>query len=97
MVRELSEMGMRWLRFEVNRGTDGEHAAVSFMDISEEKETKIRLEQTDIVRALSRDYTEITQVDLEKKTSDPYSLPDPDTFQTYFHRLLHDFQMFLVQ
>lgn len=69
VVRELSEMGMRWLRFEVNRGTDGEHAAVSFMDISEEKETKIRLEQTDIVRALSRDYTEITQVDLEKKTS----------------------------
>ena len=69
VVREISEMGMRWLRFEVNRGTDGDHAAVSFMDISEEKETKIRLEQTDIVRALSRDYTEITQVDLEKKTS----------------------------
>ncbi len=69
VVRELSEKGMRWLRFEVNRGVDGNHAAVSLMDISEEKETKIKLEQMDIVKALSRDYTEITQVDLEKNTS----------------------------
>ncbi len=69
VVRELSEKGMRWLRFEVNRGVDDDHAAVSFMDVSEEKETKIKLEQMDIVKALSRDYTEITQVDLEKNTS----------------------------
>lgn len=69
VVRELVEKGVRWLRFEVNRGVDGDHAAVSLMDISEEKETKIRLEQMDIVRALSRDYTEITQVDLENNTS----------------------------
>ncbi len=69
VVREFSEKGMRWLRFEVNRGVDNDHAAVSFMDISEEKETKIKLEQMDIVKALSRDFTEITQVDLEKNTS----------------------------
>lgn len=69
VVRELSEKGMRWLRFEVNRGVDKNHAAVSLMDISEEKETKIKLEQMDIVKALSRDYTEISQVDLEKNTS----------------------------
>ncbi len=69
VVRELFENGVRWLRFEVNRGVDSDHAAVSFMDISEEKETKIKLEQMDIVKALSRDYTEITQVDLEENTS----------------------------
>ncbi len=69
VVREILENGVRWLRFEVNRGVDGDHAAVSLMDISEEKETKIKLEQMGIVRALSRDYTEITQVDLEKNTS----------------------------
>lgn len=69
VVRELLANGMRWLRFEVNRGIDDNHAAVSFMDVSEEKETKIKLEQMDIVEALSRDYTEITQVDLEKNTS----------------------------
>ena len=69
VVREFSEKGMRWLRFEVNRGVDNDHAAVSFMDISEEKETKIKLEQMDIVKALSRDFTEITQIDLEKNTS----------------------------
>lgn len=69
VVREVSEKGMRWLRFEVNRGGDGDHAAVSFMDVSEEKETKIKLEQMDIIKVLSRDYTEITQVDLEKNTS----------------------------
>ncbi len=69
VVRELSEKGMRWLRFEVNRGVDSDHAVVSFMDISEEKETKLKLEQMDIIRALSRDYTEITQVDLEANTS----------------------------
>ncbi len=69
VVRELSEKGMRWLRFEVNRGVDGDHAAVSFMDVSEERETKIKLEQMDIVEALSRDYTEITQVDLAENTS----------------------------
>ncbi len=69
VVRELSAKGMRWLRFEVNRGVDDDHAAVSFMDISEEKETKIKLEQMGIVKALSRDYTEITRVDLEKNTS----------------------------
>ncbi len=69
VVREQSEKGDRWLRFEVNRGVDGDHAAVSFMDVSEEKETKLKLEQMDIVKALSRDYTEITQVDLEKNTS----------------------------
>lgn len=69
VVRELLENGVRWLRFEVNRGVDDDHAAVSFMDVSEEKETKIKLEQMDIVKALSRDYTEITQVDLEENTS----------------------------
>ena len=69
VVREHSEKGDRWLRFEVNRGVDSDHAAVSFMDVSEEKETKLKLEQMDIVRVLSRDYTEITQVDLEKNTS----------------------------
>lgn len=69
VVREISAKGIRWLRFEVNRGVDSDHAAVSFMDISEEKETKIKLEQMDIVKALSCDYTEITQVDLEKNTS----------------------------
>ncbi len=69
VVREISEKGMRWLRFEVNRGVDSNHAAVSFMDVSEEKETKIKLEKMDIVKALSRDYTEITQVDLEENTS----------------------------
>jgi len=69
VVREFSEKGMRWLRVEINRGVDNNHATVSFMDVSEEKETKIKLEQMDIVRALSRDYTEITQVDLEKNRS----------------------------
>ncbi len=69
VVRELLEKGMRWLRFEVNRGIDGDHAAVSFMDVSEAKETKIALERLDIIRALSRDYTEITQVDLENNSS----------------------------
>jgi len=69
VVRERSDKGLRWLRFEVNRGVDDNHAAVSFMDVSEERKTKIKLAQMGIVRALSRDYTEITQVDLEKKTS----------------------------
>jgi len=69
VVRELSENNVRWLQFEVNRGIDDDHATVSLMDVSEEKETKIKLEQMDIVEALSRDYTEITQVDLEKNTS----------------------------
>ena len=69
VVRELSAEGVRWLRFEVNRGIDDNHAAVSFMDVSEEEETKTKLEQMNIVKALSRDYTEITQVDLEKNTS----------------------------
>ena len=69
VVRELLAKGVRWLRFEVNRGVDDDHATVSFMDVSEEKETKIKLEQMDIVKALSRDYTEITQVDLENDTS----------------------------
>jgi len=69
VVRELLEKGMRWLRFEVNRGIDGDHAAVSFMDVSEEKETKIALERMDIIKALSQDYTEITQVDLENNSS----------------------------
>ncbi len=68
-VRENGENGMRWLKFEVNRGADNDHAAVSFMDVSAEKETKIKLEQMDIVKALSRDYTEITQVNLKEKTS----------------------------
>lgn len=72
VVRELPEKGGRWIRFEVNRGIDADHAVVSFMDVSEERETKIKLEQMDIVKALSRDYTEITQVDLEKNTSAPF-------------------------
>ena len=69
VVRELSEDGGRWLRFEVNRGIDNDHAAVSFMDVSEERETKNKLEQMDIVKALSRDFTEIAQIDLENDTS----------------------------
>ncbi len=69
VVRELWAKGVRWLRFEVKRGADSNHAVVSFMDVSEEKETKIKLEQMDIVKALSRDYTEITQVDLENNVS----------------------------
>ncbi len=69
VVRESSESGVRWLRFEVNRGIDDDHAAVSFMDVSEEKESKIKLEQMDIVKVLSRDYTEITRVNLEDNTS----------------------------
>ncbi len=72
VVRQHSELGDRWLRFEVNRGADSDHAAVSFMDVSEEKETKHQLEQMDIVKALSRDFTEITQVDLERNTSIPF-------------------------
>ncbi len=72
VVRELSVEGGRWVRFEVNRGMDADHAVVSFMDVSEERETKIKLEQMDIVKALSRDFTEITQVDLEKNTSIPF-------------------------
>ena len=69
VIRERSEKGGRWLRFEVNRGIDEDHAAVSFMDVSEEKETKIRLEQTDIVKALSLDFTEISQIDLKNNSS----------------------------
>lgn len=69
VIREFAETGMRWLRFEVNRGVDTDHAAVSFMDVSEEKETKIKLEQMGIVKALSQDYTEITQVNLKENTS----------------------------
>ena len=69
VVRELSMERTRWLRFEVNRGIDNDHAAVSFMDVSEERETQMKLEQMDIVKALSRDYTEITQVDLENNVS----------------------------
>ncbi len=72
VVREISPKGMRWLRFEVNRGLDDDHAAVSFMDVSEEKETKIKLEKMDIVEALSRDYTEITEVNLEENTSSAF-------------------------
>ncbi len=72
VVRENSDKGMRWLRFEVNRGVDDNHAAVSFMDVSKEKEIRIKLEQMDIVKALSRDYTEITQVDLEENTSSAF-------------------------
>ncbi len=72
VVRESQNEQMRWLRFEVNRGVDDNHAAVSFMDVSEQKETKLKLEQMSIVKALSRDYTEITQVDLEKQTSIPF-------------------------
>ena len=72
VVRQHSELGDRWLRFEVNRGADSDHAAVSFMDVSEEKETQHQLEQMDIVRALSSDFTEITQVDLERNTSIPF-------------------------
>ncbi len=69
VVRELLDEGVRWLRFEVNRGIDGDHAAVSFMDVSEERETKIKLEQMDIVKALSRDFTEISRIDLENDTT----------------------------
>ncbi len=69
VVREITEKGMRWLRFEVNRGSDDDHAAVSLMDVSEEKETKIKLEQMDIVKVLSRDFTEIAQVNLKNNTS----------------------------
>ena len=72
VVRELSAEGGRWVRFEVNRGMDADHAVVSFMDVSEERETKIKLEQMDIVKALSRDFTEITQVDLTENTSVPF-------------------------
>ncbi len=69
VVREISQLGVRWLRFEVNRGVDDDHAAVNFMDVSEEKETKIKLEQMDIVKALSRDFTEISQINLAENTS----------------------------
>ncbi len=69
VVRELSEEGGRWLRFEVNRGIDSDHAAVSFMDVTEEKEIKIQLEQMDIVKALSSDFTEICQIDLIDNSS----------------------------
>ncbi len=69
VVRELPNAGGRWLRFEVNRGIDNDHAAVSFIDVSKERERVIELEQTGIVKALSRDFTEISQVDLEKNTS----------------------------
>ncbi len=69
VVRELTQEGVRWLRFEVNRGIDGDHAAVSFMDVSEERETKIKLEQMDIVKALSRDFTEISRIDLGNDTT----------------------------
>ncbi len=72
VVRELKDNAMRWLRFEVNRGVDDDHAAVNFMDVSEEKEIKRKLEQMDIVRVLSRDYTEITQVNLAENTSIPF-------------------------
>lgn len=69
VVRELSAEGLRWLRFEVNRGIDDDHAAVSFMDVSEERETRIKLEQMNIVKALSRDFTEIAQINLVNNTS----------------------------
>ncbi len=69
VVRELLDEGVRWLRFEVDRGIDGDHAAVSLMDVSEEQETKIKLEQMDIVKALSRDFTEISRIDLENDTT----------------------------
>jgi len=72
MVRELSVEGGRWLRFEVNRGIDNDHAAVSLMDVSEERETKRKLEQMDIVKALSSDYTEITEIDLDNNTSSAF-------------------------
>jgi len=71
VIRELRDEGVRWLRFEVNRGIDGDHAAVSFMDVSEERETKLKLEQMDIVKALSRDFTEISQIDLENDATVP--------------------------
>ncbi len=69
VVREHPNEGGRWLRFEVNRGVDNDHAAVSFIDVSKERERVLELEQTGIVKALSQDFTEIAQVDLEENTS----------------------------
>ncbi len=69
VVREITEEGGRWLRFEVNRSIDDNHAAISIMDISAEKENDQRLEQMAIVEALSRDFTEISRLDLKNNTS----------------------------
>ncbi len=73
-VRDLSVEGGRWLRFEVNRGIDADHATVSLMNVSEEKENKLRLEQMDIIEALSRDFTEIIRVDTRHDTYTPVKL-----------------------
>ncbi len=69
VIREHYGESVRWLRFEVNRGIDDDHAAVSFIDVSEEKETKLKLKQIDIVKALSQDFTEIAQINLETNSS----------------------------
>ena len=69
VVRELLAEDERWIRVEVNRGIDADHAVVSFMDVSEERETQIKLEQMDIVKALSRDFTEIARINLKENTS----------------------------
>ncbi len=69
VIRDISKKDVRWLRFEVSRSIDDNHAAVSLMDISEEKENKQRLEQMNIVEALSRDFTEISRLDLKNNTS----------------------------
>ncbi len=69
VVREIMEEGWRWLRFEVNRSIDDNHAAISIMDITAEKENDQRLEQMAIVEALSRDFTEISRLDLKNNTS----------------------------
>ena len=74
IVRDMSRENIRWLRFEVNRSIDDNHAAVSLMDISEEKENKQRLEQMSIVEALSRDFTEISRLDLKHNTSVPIKI-----------------------
>ncbi len=69
IVREIPEYGGRWLRFEVNRSIDDNHAAISIMDVTAEKENDQRLEQMAIVEALSRDFTEISRLDLKNNTS----------------------------
>jgi len=74
VIRDFISGKSRWLKFEVNRGVDNNHAVISFMDVSEEKEIKMMLEQMNIVKALSRDFTEISQINLKNNTSVSFKL-----------------------
>ncbi|HJJ28058.1 MAG TPA: diguanylate cyclase [Methanocorpusculum sp.] len=73
IFRDISGGTLKWYRMDLSRGGDEDHAAMTFLDITES--IRKNKENTDLIEILTAEYTGVIRVDLRENSITPIRIP----------------------